>query len=78
MKTLLALVVTAIAASSVLAQNPKDDPGGWTKAKWGMNALQITSEFSPRVVRRAGVPFRPRCRIATGEFLARHSSFGAD
>lgn len=45
MRTLLVLLVTAIAASSALGQNPKDDPGGWTKAKWNMTEARLKTIF---------------------------------
>lgn len=41
--TLIALL--AIVAVAGLAQNPVDDPGGWTKAKWGMTEDQIRTAF---------------------------------
>lgn len=44
MKTLAALIIT-IGASSALAQNPNDDPSGWTKAKWGMTEQDLRKVF---------------------------------
>jgi hypothetical protein len=41
--TIIALL--AIVAVAGLAQNPADDPGGWTKAKWGMTEDQIKAAF---------------------------------
>jgi hypothetical protein len=39
------MAVLAISAGCLLAQNAADDPGGWTKAKWGMTQDEIKSAF---------------------------------
>lgn len=38
-------LLLGIVAVAGLAQNPGDDPGGWTKAKWGMTEDQIKAAF---------------------------------
>jgi len=42
MTLIAALLATAAGLS---AQNPADDPSGWTKAKWGMTKAQIQIAF---------------------------------
>ena len=42
--TFIALLLATFVASG-LAQNSADDPGGWTKAKWGMTEDQIKAAF---------------------------------
>jgi hypothetical protein len=38
-------VATLLLSSVAFAQNSSDDPGGWTKAKWGMTQDQIRTAF---------------------------------
>lgn len=45
------IALIALAASLAFAAD-KDDPGGWTKAKWGMTAQEITQAFAGGAIRR--------------------------
>ncbi len=40
-----AICIALLVAVVSLAQNPADDPGGWTIAKWGMTQDQIKAAF---------------------------------
>jgi len=40
------MAAMTVAAGCLFAQNPADDPGGWTKAKWGMTQAQIVEAYS--------------------------------
>ncbi|MDR3566322.1 MAG: hypothetical protein P4N59_33475 [Negativicutes bacterium] len=41
------LVSLLVVAAAIAA----DDPGGWTKAKWGMTEAQLAEAFGPDIVR---------------------------
>jgi hypothetical protein len=41
LKLITILSIAAVAS----AQNPSDDPGGWTKAKWGMTESELKAAF---------------------------------
>jgi hypothetical protein len=39
------IAALAISIGFLFAQNPADDPGGWSKAKWGMTQTDINMAF---------------------------------
>ena len=39
------IILLAAVASYAVAQNPADDPGGWSKAKWRMTEKQLREAF---------------------------------
>jgi len=39
------LTAVFLLAVGAFAQNAADDPGGWTKAKWGMTEAEIKAAF---------------------------------
>jgi hypothetical protein len=39
------MAAMAVCAARLVAQNPADDPGGWTKAKWGMTEDELNATF---------------------------------
>ncbi len=45
MRTIRTALLVSI-AGCLLAQNAADDPGGWTKAKWGMAQDEVKATFS--------------------------------
>jgi hypothetical protein len=45
MKKTLMVIAVAVLTSVPLSSADSDDPGGWTRAKWGMTVQQVISAF---------------------------------
>ncbi len=51
--------MTALAAGALWAQGQVDDPGGWTKAKWGMSRAQVSTAFPDATMQTDPISKKP-------------------